>query len=83
MSIGNQNMETNEKLINAILAYLEIGGTEGQSISFLQTSLRQDGWRGLGSNLSQFEDLLESLGFKLVRIQTRNSPNIRRTNVTV
>jgi hypothetical protein len=38
----------------------------GQSVSFLQRSLRQDGWRGLGSCLADFERMLQMNGFRIV-----------------
>lgn len=67
------------KLIDAVLDYLtSAGGAE--AISYLHRSLREEGWRGLGS-LADFEDTLHSLGF--TTRQGRNDRGQKRTEVTL
>jgi hypothetical protein len=70
----------NEKLINAILGYVARGENGSESISFIQRSLQQDGWKGLG-NLAHFENLVKSLGFT-VR-DGKNSRGQSRREVTL
>lgn len=68
-------MNNREKLTDQILGlltstYVTERGEEikGQSISFLHQELRDYGWKGLG-HLNDFESLVESLGFTMVKAQ--------------
>lgn len=56
---------TADKLTDAIFGYIaraERRGEAGEAISFLQKSLREDGWHHLG-NLNDFAKLCRELGF--------------------
>jgi hypothetical protein len=62
-----------DKFINNVLVYItdpsyknEAGASiQGNAVSFVQDSLRYDGWKNLGY-LSDFEEVLKRAGFKIV-----------------
>jgi hypothetical protein len=62
------------KLVESSTYYLE-GGREIQAVSFshLLSELRYSGWKNLGSNVSDFDTLVRSLGFKVSRGQCQKN----------
>jgi hypothetical protein len=71
----------NEKLIDAIISHLPQKGDPCQAVSYLRTCLYQDGWKGLGSCLADFETMCEDLGFTVRK--GKNSRGQTRTEVTL
>jgi hypothetical protein len=71
---------TDAKLADAILDFV-VAGDGAEAISYVLRGLREDGWRNLPGNLSDFEALVERLGFS-VR-EGRNSRNQRRREIVV
>lgn len=80
-SNGSMNNELRQKLTDQILDQLSKAGPKGESISFLRSVLRDNGWKGLGTS-GRFEDLIEDLGFTLVR-ECKTNGIVLRTYVTV
>lgn len=61
----DQQTTTELQLANAVLEHLaKYAPASGESISFLKTTLTQNGWKRLG-NLYDFASTLESLGFTI------------------
>ena len=79
-----QTEEQKEKFSNAILDIIaNLGGEEGISISYLLGEIRGS-WKNVATNLSEFESILEDLGFTVTYVYKKNKPHIiRQTNVTV
>ena len=80
-------MNSNDKAINTALNHMANASAEmyfdrngvaiaGQAISFLQQCFRDDGWKNLG-NLSQFENFVEEIGFKVVQGKNHRGGNCR------
>jgi len=75
-------MSSDKKFDDAVLDYLLAAGESGESVSYLQRSMREDGWRGLGSCLVDFEDMLREHGFTVTPNQ-RNERGQKFTAVTL
>lgn len=73
-------MEPNQKLQADVDAYLAKRASKSESISFLKTELGYLGWKRLG-NLTDFESLLEDLGFKIEYTYKKGANYITKTTV--
>lgn len=78
------NKDQEAKFSDAILnIVVDLGGANGIAISYLLSEVRET-WKSVASSLSEFECILEDLGFTIVHIYSKkNSAVIHQTNITV
>jgi hypothetical protein len=78
----NMSQDLQTRFQNDVLSI--IGHTQdGESISFVQTSLRHKGWKNLGGSISAFETIIEAAGFKLRRTYRKGTHILHITFVTL